>query len=97
MRFSDFTSDYKSHRTALRRACLEVADLVGSSYAIYTHELMPREGENLQEIDSWLRKEIGPPATNFEELHRADYFGPRAWYIDRFADLKKPIHRSGAE
>src|SRR5262245_6503894 len=97
MHFSDFASDFFKSRTALRRACLDIADLVGSSHAIYTHELMPHIGEDLQEIESWLRKEIGPPATNFEELHKADLFGPRAWYIDRFDDLGKPIHRSGAE
>jgi hypothetical protein len=87
MRFSTFTGD-SSSRNALRRACIWIADLVGSARAIYTHELMPYDGEGLDQIESELRARIGPPATAFEELHDADYFGPRAWYIDTFADLR---------
>jgi hypothetical protein len=87
MRFATFTGDLAS-RTALRRACLVIADLAGSFHAIYTHELMPYEGEDLREIENGLRARIGPPATTFEELDAAEYYGPRAWYIDRFADLR---------
>lgn len=71
MRFATFTGDVAS-RTTLRRACLDIADLVGSLHAIYTHELMPYEGEDLQEIENGLRARIGPPATNFDELDAAD-------------------------
>jgi hypothetical protein len=87
MHFSTFTGD-ASCREALRQACLVIANLVGSVRAIYTHELMPYDGEGLQQIESGLRARIGPPAATFEELHTADYYGPRAWYIDTFADLR---------
>jgi hypothetical protein len=87
MHFSTFTGD-SSSRNALRRACLWIADLIGSARAIYTHEVMPYDGEDLDQIECGLRARIGPPATTFEELHDADYFGPRAWYIDTFADLR---------
>ncbi|HZS07277.1 MAG TPA: hypothetical protein VFD58_20740 [Blastocatellia bacterium] len=87
MPFHTFAGDPAS-RDALRLACLEIAELVGSSRALYTHELMPHEGEGLDEIERWLRAQIGPPALTFEELQEADYFGPRAWYIDSFADLR---------
>lgn len=87
MRFNDFTGD-PSFRGALRRVCMFVADLVGSPRAIYTHELMPHDGQGLDQIEAGLRAKIGPPATTFEELHAARDFGPRAWYVDTFADLR---------
>ena len=89
MPFGTFTGE-AIWREALRNACLTIADLVGSTKAIYTHELMPYEGNGLAEIDSNLRKEIGPPATSFEELHNAEYWGPRAWFVDTFEDLRVP-------
>ena len=87
-RFALFTGD-SSHRMALRRVCLFFAELVGSQRAIYTHELMPYpEDECLAGIEAGLRTRIGPPAETFEELNNAEYFGPRAWYIDTFADIR---------
>ena len=88
IRFSMFMSD-TWHRNALRQVCMLIADLADSSRAIYTHELMPySDYHSLAEIEAGLRAKIGPPAETFEELHAAEYFGPRAWYIDNFADLR---------
>ena len=86
MPFTIFAGDPES-RDALRHSCKLVAEMVGSARAIYTHELMPHDGAGLDEIERGLRAEIGPPATSFEELRDAEYFGPRAWYVDTFADL----------
>jgi hypothetical protein len=87
IRFGLFTSD-SLHRESLRRVCLFFANLIGSQRAIYTHECMPyRQDECLAGIESGLRAQIGPPADTFEELDAAEYFGPRAWYIDTFADI----------
>ncbi|HEX6189657.1 MAG TPA: hypothetical protein VFZ40_16390 [Pyrinomonadaceae bacterium] len=85
--FRIFVSDV-ALRKALRNACLSIADLVGSTRAIYTHELMPYKGQGLIEIERNLRTKIGLPATTFEELHEAEYYGPRAWYVDTFEDLR---------
>ena len=87
MPFHTFTGDL-ARRGDLRLACLWIADIVGSARAIYTHELMPYDGEGLDQIECDLRKHIGPPAATYDELHHADYFGTRAWYIDTFADLR---------
>jgi len=87
MRFSTFTAD-SSSRDVLRRACLTVTELVGSARAIYTHELMPHDGEGLSQIESGLRTHIAPPAATFAELNAADYFKPYAWYIDTFSDFR---------
>jgi hypothetical protein len=87
MRFSTFTSDVGA-RQSLRRSCMMLADMVGSPKMICTHELMRREGTSIAMIASWMEREIGPPAVTFEELRQAEYFGPRAWYIDSFADLR---------
>lgn len=87
MRFKTFTGDTAS-RKDLREACQIMARLVGSSRVIYTHELMPYEGEGLLQIEIGLRERIGPPADTFEELHNAELYGPRAWYIDTFDDLQ---------
>jgi hypothetical protein len=79
-----FTGD-PWHRDTLRKVCEVVAELVGSERAIYTHELMPYGGnDGLAHIESDLRARIGPPAETFDELHAAEYFGPRAWYIETF-------------
>jgi len=86
MRFATFTGDEAS-RGELRNACAQIAMFVGSDRAIYTHELMPYDGEGLVQIEKSLRDRIGPPAATFQELHAAEYYGPRAWYIDKFADL----------
>jgi hypothetical protein len=88
MPFGMFTGDVWS-REAMRRACYVVAQLVGSPRAIYTHELMPYGSDGLDNIEKTLLTQIGPPAGTFEELREADYFGPRAWYVDSFADLQK--------
>lgn len=85
--FRVFTDEH-SFRDALRRACYEIAVLVGSKRVIYTHELMPYDGESLDEIEKGLRIVIGPPAMNFDELRLAGYFEPRAWYIDSFDDFR---------
>lgn len=88
IRFDLFTGD-AWHRETLRRICFACAGLVGSERAIYTHELMPyAEDDGLANIESGLRTRIGPPAGTFGELHAAEYFGPKAWYIDTFADLR---------
>jgi hypothetical protein len=88
MHFATFTSNEPSRR-ALRHALLEVADLVGSSRSIITHELMGHEGAGLDAIERHLRVRIGPPADSFDELDAAGLFEPEAWYIDTFADLRE--------
>lgn len=87
MPFRVFVSDPES-RDALRRSCMRLADIVGSARAIYTHELMPYGGRGLHEAERRLRAEVGEPAATFKELGAAEYFGPRAWYIDTFTDLR---------
>ena len=89
MPFGIFAGDPKS-RDALRRSCMLMSDVLGSARAIYAHELMPYDGAGLDEIERGLRAEMGPPAASFEELREAEYFGPRAWYIDTFEDLRQP-------
>jgi hypothetical protein len=84
IRFSMFTGD-AWHRETLRRICGVIAELVGSERAIYTHELSPySEDDGLVSIEAGLRSRIGPPASTFEELHAAEHFGPRSWYIETF-------------
>jgi hypothetical protein len=85
MPFGTFTSDAWS-RHALREACHTIAGLVGAPRVLYTHELMPCEGEDVRAIADWLHVNIGPPAANFSELHAADYYGPRAWYLETTGD-----------
>jgi hypothetical protein len=84
--FSHFAHD-EQIRTELRRAWFFVARAIGSSRAIYTHELMSYRGTSLAAIESGLRGRIGPPAESFAELLAAEPFQARAWYIDDFSDL----------
>lgn len=84
--FNVFSGD-ELWRSEIRNACFDLAEMVGSKRAIYTHELMPCGAGGLVQIENGLRETIGPPAATFEELHTAEYFGPRAWYIDEFDHL----------
>lgn len=89
MRFSTFVVDARWRRT-LREALARVAELCGSTRAIVTHEMMPLDGNSLEESERGLRDRIGPPAADFVELEAAEEFGPRAWYLDTFSDLRSP-------
>jgi hypothetical protein len=81
MTFGTFASNEWASQ-ALRQACHQIATLVGSTQVLYTHELMPHQGDDLQAIAQWLQDQIGPPAVDFSELLAADYYGPRAWYLE---------------
>lgn len=90
MGFSTFTGDGEQ-RALLRRSCAVIAKLLGSSRALLMPELTPTgffDDLDLEAIEAKLRNEIGPPAATWEELHQAERFGPRSWYIDDFADLR---------
>jgi hypothetical protein len=86
MPFSRFAADV-SLRESIRRACCTLADLVGSDRVVFTHELMPIEGNSLRAIERSLVARIGPPAATYQELSEAEYFGPRAWLIDHLSDV----------
>jgi hypothetical protein len=83
--FSHFACDAQA-REQLRTAWRWFAHQLRSPRAIYTHELMPYSGCSLSEIEAGLRSKIGPPARDFGELARAEYFSAGAWYIEEFAD-----------
>lgn len=82
--FRVFAGDAWS-RQALQQACRMVAAVVGSSAVLYTHELMPYQGDDLQALAQSLTTKIGPPAVDVGELQAAEAFGPRAWYVERIA------------
>jgi hypothetical protein len=87
MRFDVFTGDPVARRL-LREACMTIADLIGADCALYTHELMLSDKkDSVAASSAELRRRIGPPAATFEELHAAESFGERKWYIDDFSDL----------
>lgn len=90
MRFSRFVSDADA-RALLRRSCSTIAQLLGSSRAFVMPELSPTgffEGLDLTASEAQLRREVGAPATTWEELLDSDYYGPRSWYVETFADLR---------
>ncbi len=91
MGFSTFTSDAEQ-RALLRGSCAVIATLLGSSRALLMPELTPTgffDDLDLGAIEAKLRSEIGPPAATWKELHQAERFAPRSWYIDDFADLRR--------
>lgn len=87
MKFGAFAGS-PTGRHAFRRACFDLAKLVGSSRAIFAQEMMPWSGEGLDQIEAGFRSQIGAPAASFEELLAADQYGSGAWYIDNFDDLR---------
>lgn len=86
MRFGTFIGDAWC-RDALREACRHLATLTGSGAVLYTHELMPHRGANLQEIAEWLRSHIGASARDFSGMRTADDFGSGAWYLEELGRL----------
>jgi hypothetical protein len=87
MPFSTFAGA-PAQRHAFRRACFDLAKVVGSSRAIFTHEMMPTPGEGLDQIEAGLRSQIGTAAASFEELLAAEPYSRGAWYVDNFDDLR---------
>lgn len=88
--FKHFASQ-DDERALLRRACFEIAALVGSPRAIYMHELLPdgfHEGLDLDQIEAKLRADFGSPSATFSDLAAAPEFEAGCWYIDDFADLR---------
>jgi hypothetical protein len=75
-------------RHAFRRACFGLAGVVGSSRAIFTHEMMLTPEEGLDGNEARLRLEFGTPAASFEQLSTAEPYARGAWYIDDFDDLR---------
>lgn len=88
MPFSALSSDSLKERDALRRSAMLLADFVGSARALYMPELTNHEGRTLSDTIDWMTANVGPPAQTFFELNQAEYFGPRAWFIDTFMDLR---------
>ena len=89
LRFERFTG-IAEERDFLRRACYELAKLVGSSRALYLHELLPtgfHDGLDLPAIEADLHHRFGAPSPTWEQLHAADEYGPGCWYVDEFADF----------
>lgn len=89
MPFSLFAGDVVL-RQNMRRACRTLADAVGSDHVIFTHEMMPVEGNDLAAIECALAEHIGPPAATYRELNEAEYFGPHAWLVDALSDVGAP-------
>jgi hypothetical protein len=93
VRFFSFAADEET-RGPIRRACLKIADLVGSPRAVYKHELYPdgfSDGKDLDGVEAHLRSQFGPPAPTFAalaEAGRTNDYAPGYWYIDTFADLR---------
>lgn len=85
--FHSFAAD-DDERALVRRAVRAVARLVGSSRAIYTHELAPADRDPEAGADTALANlivNVGPPAPSFAEL--AEPYRPGSWTLDTFADL----------
>ena len=87
MHFDVFTGDPIARRL-LREACMTIADLIGADCALYTHELMLADKDSVAAASAELRARVGLPAATFEELHAAESFDERKWYIDDFSDLR---------
>jgi len=56
-----------------------IGRLIGSNAMIIIHELLPHEGQNLNAASETLRDRIGPPATDWKELHSSDLYEAGCW------------------
>jgi hypothetical protein len=63
---------------------------VGSTRAVYTHELAAADrepDEGTEEVIANLTAAVGAPSTSFVDLAMSKDYGPGSWYVDAFADL----------
>jgi hypothetical protein len=77
-------------RRPLRRAFRAIAQIVGSTRAVYTHELAAADrepDEGTEEVIANLTAAVGAPSTSFVDLAMSKDYGPGSWYVDAFADL----------
>lgn len=83
---------YPEFRHLLRGACFDLAGMFGSDKAVYTPEVVPVEGNTLDEVIDSIRQERGDPAPAFDALQDVEmdlYSAKGCYYIDTFDDLKK--------
>jgi hypothetical protein len=78
LHYSTFTEQGEAGRLVLNAFCF-MCRLVGSNEMLLMHEILPCEGTNLDAICEGLIGEIGPPAKDWDELHRSGSFEPRCW------------------
>lgn len=89
---------YPEFQNLFRRACSDLAQVLGSKVAIYTPEVYWVKGDTLDEIMGSLRQDRGDPAPTIAALQEADlaardlYTAKGCYYIDTFDDL---LNRSG--
>jgi len=87
--FAAFAAGGEDH-VVVRRAFRAIARIVGSSRAVYTHELAPADqdpDEGTEEVIANLRTSAGPASRTFAELAKAKNYRAGCWYVDTFADL----------
>jgi hypothetical protein len=83
------------HREALRRACFEIARILGSERAVYLPELTDsgfHEMKSLDQMEQRLVSQFGPPAPSIDAIAEAespDYWFPNCYYIDLFPDMQR--------
>ena len=82
---------YPEYQHLLRWACFDLAQLLGSTMAMYTPEVVVVEGDTLDEVVRNLRRDRGDPALTISALQDADqddlYSAASCYYIDNFDDL----------
>ena len=82
---------YPRYQHLLRWACHDLAQVLGSSCAIYMPESYDVEGATLAKMTAHLLREYGEPAPTIAALEEADGDDPwtdkGCYYIDRFTDL----------
>ena len=79
-------------RHLLRKACFDLAQMLGSEKAVYTPEVVHEKGQTLDEVIDSIRQERGDPAPTFDALQDVEmdlYSAKGCYYIDTFDDLKK--------
>lgn len=81
MRWSLFCHD-ATLRDPLRAALRAIGELLGSTRAIYHHELLPSGTGSLDEREQQLRAQFGPPAETFEQLAAVDLWTAGCWYLE---------------
>jgi hypothetical protein len=89
LRFSRFASGGEDQRV-LRRAFRAIARTVGSTRALYTHELAATDRDpelGLDPVIASLSAIAGPPAPSLAELARGEPYREGSWFVDTFADL----------
>lgn len=85
LRYSSFTLQEENGKI-VKEAFEIIGRIIGAKRMLIHHELLPINGDGLDEISENLTNNIGVAAKSWDELHDADYFDEKCWLMAEISE-----------